>query len=49
MVLMISKFSQELITILPESKVKGILLNSFCEASIILILNPDKDNTKKDK
>ena len=45
-------FREELMPILLKSPQKiaeeGILLNSFYEASITLILNPDKDSTKRE-
>ena len=44
-------FREELMHILlklfQKTVEEGILSNSFCEATIILIPKPDKDNTKK--
>ena len=46
-------FREELMHILlklfQKTVEEGILSNSFCEATIILIPKPDKDNTKKTK
>ena len=33
--------------ILPENRKRGILPNLFCKATIILILNPERDVKKK--
>ena len=44
----IKRINTDSLQTLPKTKEEGILLNSFYEARIIMILNPDKGITGKD-